>query len=407
MNRDLIGENDVRLSLVCSEDKQKAATKLAITAPDLDVGASLYDPTPTSDYSSRLFARTLMSHYSGTVEYPSPLSEFSISPTPSGVEYAAIHTGIHRESCANTPAATILSADMADLQKSKFVPLFSYLSSHGHRAHAFGDDNTHSANSWNGPGPQMLIPSQVSMKSTPQNNHISLNGNTGTESLRKLSSPSLATGEASGHTLTGPLPTDAVIRSLENARKQRLIRGPCANVSYAQDDTMLMSTPLNDKNCGQQTSVLQNNAMNDQTRRVHRFTTPATTFAPNQNPHSHHVQNHHENQAMYRALIPPTSCTMCSFGKDQRLPSSELPYTTFRLPINMNPPSNTTCNTEHAIEPCTHVPSWRRIRSKKGYNHFGCELCGLRWRIMTMKKRLQLFMEKENHLNNCNQNNNN
>jgi DNA-directed RNA polymerase subunit RPC12/RpoP len=50
---------------------------------------------------------------------------------------------------------------------------------------------------------------------------------------------------------------------------------------------------------------------------------------------------------------------------------------------------------ERGNEPCAHISSWRRIRAKKGYNHFTCEYCGSRWRIMTMKKRYQLYSEKD------------
>lgn len=33
-----------------------------------------------------------------------------------------------------------------------------------------------------------------------------------------------------------------------------------------------------------------------------------------------------------------------------------------------------------AYFPCYHLSSWKRIRAKKGVNHFVCCLCGVRWK---------------------------
>jgi hypothetical protein len=88
--------------------------------------------------------------------------------------------------------------------------------------------------------------------------------------------------------------------------------------------------------------------------------------------------------------------------------SSELPAdAASSLPVEMIGGGclNASCNPKYYTEPCSHIPSWKRIRSKKGFNHFSCELCGLRWRTLTMKKRVQLFIANDIHhllLNNNN-----
>eukprot|EP00906_Rhabdomonas_costata_P011104 RCo015655 len=39
---------------------------------------------------------------------------------------------------------------------------------------------------------------------------------------------------------------------------------------------------------------------------------------------------------------------------------------------------------------CQHYMAWRILRSKRGYIHYACGECGIRWRVMTAKRRLAL-----------------